>query len=278
MDDYLALLVSSAAQTGNILPILSLLLLCLGRIFPIIILSPFLGAKILPHPVKVTLGISLWVIFLPKLIAVTTTPITFNHYLMFLLAKEAIIGLAIGTMVSIPFFIAQSAGMIIDHQRGGASLMTNDPSIQNQSSPMGTLFNYMTILIFYFIDGPFLLFDAIILSYDMVPPDRMLNPALFSPDSPFFMNFIELLNRLMVISVQLASPGIITILMTDLFLGIVNRLAPQVQITFLGMPLKSFLAMVVIWLGWYLITDQIMVESHRALTDLKLFIRSMIPV
>lgn len=277
MDDYVSLVLSASSQAGNLLPILSLMLLCLGRIFPIIILSPFLGAKILPHPVKVALGISLWVIFLPTLVTTITEPISFNHYLLLLLAKELIVGLTIGTLVSVPFFVAQSAGMIIDHQRGGASLMTNDPAVQNQSSPMGTLFNYMTILIFYMIDGPFILFDAIIQSYEIVPPDRLLNGAMFSPESPFYQTFITLLNRMMVLSVQLASPGLITILMTDLFLGIVNRMAPQVQITFLGMPLKSFLAMIVIWIGWYVINDQIVTESHLALNEIKSFIKTLIP-
>ena len=43
--------------------------------------------------------------------------------------------------------------------------------------------------------------------------------------------------------------------MTDTFLGIINRMAPQVQITFLGMGLKSWLAILMVCLGWYVLTD-----------------------
>jgi len=50
--------------------------------------------------------------------------------------------------------------------------------------------------------------------------------------------------------------------MTDFFLGIANRLAPQVQITFLGMPLKSLLALAIIFFGWQLLTQQMVTETY----------------
>ena len=89
------------------------------------------------------------------------------------------VGLVIGFIMSMPFVIVQNAGIIIDHQRGGASLMVNDPTVQNQSSPLGTLFNMVLIFIFYTLDGPFLFLNAIITSYDVIPPDRMLNTIFF---------------------------------------------------------------------------------------------------
>ncbi len=111
----------------------------MGRMLPIIALAPFFGARVLPHPVKVTFAISLFAIFLPQLTTVTTSSLEFSYILIFYLLKEVFIGLIIGFMVAIPFTIAQSAGILIDHQRGGASLMVNDPTIQNQSSPLGTV-------------------------------------------------------------------------------------------------------------------------------------------
>ena len=41
--------------------------LFMGRILPIIALFPFLEAKVLPRPVKVTFAISLFAIFLTQL-------------------------------------------------------------------------------------------------------------------------------------------------------------------------------------------------------------------
>lgn len=255
-EGYLQVFINSAFNKGDFLPVLSLFFLFLARFFPIIALSPFFGARVLPHPVKVVFAFSMFVIFLPQLLVVTKTPLTFNPLLVLYLFKELFIGFAMGFLISMPFSIVQNVGIIIDHQRGGASLMVNDPTIQNQSSPLGTLFNFTLIWIFYMIDGPFLFIDAIITSYEVVPPDQFISAHFFDHKAPFFENQIKLLNTIMVISIRLASPALIMILMTDFFLGVANRLAPQVQITFLGMPLKSLLALLVICLGWKLLATE----------------------
>lgn len=238
-----------------------LLFLFLARILPIISLSPFFGSRTLPHPVKVTFAISLFIVFLPKLLTITTKPMGFNLESVGYLMKEMLIGFIMGFIVSMPFQIVQSAGIIIDHQRGGASLMVNDPTIQNQSSPLGTMFNFVLIYLFWIIDGPFLLLDGIMRSYDIIPPDKFINPKLFEQGTPFWNGQAKILYEMMKITTQIAAPALIMVLMTDVFLGIANRLAPQVQITFLGMPLKSLLALFIIYLGWNLMTQEMANQS-----------------
>ncbi|KAF3362179.1 Type III secretion integral inner membrane protein [Chlamydiales bacterium STE3] len=260
---YATLFLNSAFAKGDFLGALTLVILFLGRMLPIIALSPFFGARILPHPVKVVFALTLFVIFLPKLLEVTTTPITFNLMSLFLLAKEFFVGFCMGYVISIPFIIVQTTGIIIDHQRGGASLMVNDPTIQNQSSPLGTLFNFVLIYLFFLIDGPFLVIDLLGISYDIIPPDRFINPDFFRKNSAFWSMQMDVLNRVMVIGIQLATPALLIMLMTDLFLGIANRLAPQVQITFLGMALKSLLGLGIVCLGWYLFLEEANRDSYR---------------
>ena len=268
-ESFVKIFLESALAKGDLLAPLSLLFLFLGRFLPIIALSPFFGSRVLPHPVKVTFALSMFIIFLPQLLLVTTTPIGFNTTLILYLAKEVFIGFALGFIISIPFIIVQNSGIIIDHQRGGASLMVNDPTIQNQSSPLGTLFNFVLIYLFWTLDGPFIFIDALISSYDIIPPDQFINSNFFDKNSSFWKMQFDLLNHLMVISIRLASPALIAILMTDVFLGIANRLAPQVQITFLGMPLKSLLALVVICLGWKLFAQELGREVYYWLEQIK---------
>ncbi len=177
---YLDLYLNGHFPNNSPTSLLSMMLLVLGRILPIISQSPFLGARVLPHPVKVTFAICLFVIFLPQLLITTETPIEFNLRMVFLMAKELFIGFSIGFLMSIPFVIVQNVGMIIDHQRGGASLMVNDPTIQNQSSPIGTLFNMMLIYLFFVMDGPFHFIEGIRKSYELIPLDRFLSSAFFS--------------------------------------------------------------------------------------------------
>lgn len=262
-DNYFVLFIKSAYEAGEPRSVLSMLFLFFARMLPIIALSPFFGSRVLPNPTKVAFAFSLFVIFLPKLLLSISTPLLFNPKLVFLMFKELFVGLLIGFLVSMPFIIVQSAGMIIDHQRGGASLMVNDPTIQNQSSPLGTLFNMVLIVIFFLVDAPFLFLDVILRSYELIPPDQFLNPAFFGTNTSFWQLQIKLFNEVMVTAVRLAGPALIAILMTDVFLGIANRLAPQVQITFLGMPLKSLLGLAVICFGWQLLTGEFARQAYH---------------
>lgn len=276
-DDYVNYYIHAAYSFGDPLAFFSMMFLFMGRMLPIIALAPFFGAKVLPHPVKVVLAFSFFVIFLPQLTFLTTTKLDFNFMLLLYFIKELFIGLLIGYMVSIPFMFVQNAGILIDHQRGGASLMVNDPTIQNQSSPLGTLFNLVLIFLFFLIDGPFMVIDVISQSYNVLPPDKFLSEAFFSPESDFLSQIEHLMGKVMIISTQLAAPALIIILMTDFFLGIANRLAPQVQITFLGMPLKSLLGLAIIFFGWQLLNEQFVTESYSYINYLYSLVQQFKP-
>lgn len=276
-DTYLEVFLNSALAKGDPFSPLALLFLFLGRFLPIVAQTSFFGARVLPHPVKVCFALCVFVILLPKLLLVTTKPVTFNFMLLLLIFKELFIGILLGFMLNMPFAVTQSAGIIIDHQRGGASLMVNDPVIQNQSSPLGTLFNFMMILLFWLVDGPFLVLDLISFSYDIIPPNEFFSSEFFAPKTPFWTLMVDLFNHFMVLSIQLATPALLAILMTDVFLGIANRLAPQVQITFLGMPLKSLLALLVIAVGFKVFNDEIVKQALSWLNTIGSMIQMFAP-
>lgn len=276
-DTYLELFINSALAKGDALGPLALLFLFFGRFLPIVAQASFFGARVLPHPVKVCFALCVFVLFLPKLLLVTTKPVTFDFMLLILMTKEIFIGFLLGFMLNMPFTVVQSAGIIIDHQRGGASLMVNDPVIQNQSSPLGTLFNFMMILLFWLVDGPFLVLELISYSYEVIPPNEFFSAQFFAPKTPFWTLMIDLFNHFMVLSIQLATPALLSILITDVFLGIANRLAPQVQITFLGMPLKSLLALLVIAVGFKVFNDEIVKQAISWLNTVGSMIQMFAP-
>jgi type III secretory pathway component EscT len=145
--------------------------------------------------------------------------------------------------------------------RGAQSLQVTDPTTSTQTGPIGILYNYILIVIFFSIGGPFLFIDAIAKSYHLIPVDKFFNPIFFSMKIPFWKLLVGLLNYILTMAIQLGSPAIIGILMAEMFLGIANRLAPQVQIVFLGMPLKSWIGLAMLAVAWYYILQQLGKES-----------------
>ena len=269
-DDYVSYFTSHP-----LFEVLNLFLLGLGRIVPIIALAPFLGGKTISDPLKLLFGFAIVTIFLPYMVATATVPLTFDIQFIFLLIKEIFIGTLLGFIIAIPFFYTSGAGALIDHQRGSESLQVMDPSTQTQSSPTGTLYNNMLLVIFFYIGAPLIFFDAIYTSYSLFPADQFLPAAFFTAKNPVWHTFIMMFHDVLKLGLQLAAPAVIAILMSDLFLGIANRMAPQVQISFLLWSMKAFLGILLLWAGWWLILRQMELHATNWLQFFEESVRGM---
>ncbi|MBF5059692.1 Yop proteins translocation protein T [Candidatus Neptunochlamydia vexilliferae] len=260
---------------------ISLFFLVLMRLAPIMVLAPFLGAKLAPGIARMGLAICLALVFLPFIAVHVKQPIGFNNAFVLFALKELIIGFILGFFITIPFYAVQASGMYVDYLRGASVMRSQDPAMQSQASPIGILYNSILIVLFFQIGGPFLFFDAVMKSYEIVPPAGFINPLFFSVKSPFWKISFDLVNQVVTIAIQLAGPALVGILMAEMFLGIANRLAPQVQIAFLGMSIKSLLGLGVLWAGWFFILKQFAKQSYdwiELLNKVINYMRALAPV
>jgi type III secretion protein T len=249
--------------------LVAIFFLVLCRVLPIIATAPFFGAKLMPQPVRVTLAAALTIMFLPHLMQITTPDLSWNPALIGLAIKETMVGFFLGFLVSMPFNIAQMSGIVIDNQRGSSSMVGSDPVLSNQVSTIGMFYNFFTIVVFFSLDGPFLFIDGIYKSYTVLHPDQYPPADFFLHSSNVFWTYmIGLMGKVFAISVQLAAPPLVAILMADVFLGIVNRLAPQIQISFLGMGLKAYTGDLVLWAAWLFIVEQLGSMSIKWVKDM----------
>ncbi len=242
--------------SGDFNIILKLLLLTFMRIAPITGVAPFLGAKIIPNSARVGLAIGLTLVFFPNVIFYANLEsISTSTFLVYSL-KEIFIGFSLAFIASAPFYVVQSSGILIDYLRGSSMMMAQDPTMQAPSSPIGIMLNNYLIVLFYALDGPLIFFNCIMTSFELIPVNGFIAAAFFKLQNPFWQSVVLLGSNIFNLSIQLAAPAILAILMAEMFLGIANRMAPQVQISFLGMPLKSILGLFVLWTGWYFIMKQ----------------------
>jgi type III secretion protein T len=264
IDDYLSLLLDIPHLDPY--TVLSVFFLTMGRLLPILALAPFLGSQNVPMTIRVMFGVALTALFLPQNLMNVHQSIPFAMPFVGLLIKELIIGAVIGFLASVPFYIAQMSGSLIDFQRGASSLQVTDPTTKSQTGSIGILFNLVLIALFFSLGGPIYFFNGIATSYEMVPVDGLINADLFHLKNPFWIAMVKTLQKMFNLCIQLAAPSLIGILLMDMFLGIANRLAPQVQIVFLGIPLKSWVGLALLAAAWGLIMQ---VMSKEALNWFK---------
>lgn len=212
-----------------------------ARVSPLFILMPFMNRALVPRMVRFAMSAGIGFVLIPVLPAGTDAWPS-GAPLLALVFKEAVIGVLLGFVIAIPFWAFEAIGFVIDNQRGASMAATLNPMTGHDSSPLGIAFNFAFIT-FFMMGGGFSLFLSVIYdSYRLWAPHEFW-PS-FSPESAALL-MIQL-NRLVMMALLLSAPVLIAMLMSELGLALVSRFAPQLQVFFLAMPIKSALALFVL--------------------------------
>lgn len=158
------------------------------------------------------------------------------------LFKEYLLGLCLGYAVGWIFWAVQSAGALIDNQRGAAIAESIDPLQGHQTSPLGNLFS-QAIMTYLFMTGGILFLVSILYQSFLVWPVWQFLPV-FTPEFPKL--FLGILDHGMRLAFIFAAPLVLVMFIAEAALAMVSRFAPQVQVFILAMPIKSGLAMFIL--------------------------------
>ncbi|MDR1413779.1 MAG: type III secretion system export apparatus subunit SctT [Puniceicoccales bacterium] len=156
-----------------------------------------------------------------------------------ILIKEAVIGIILGFLSGFIFCVAEGVGFVVDVQRGASMATIFDPMAGSQTSLMGSFLIQMMSVAF-FSAGGFLFFLSLVYKTYQVWPVFSYIPTF---EGKFALFFHELLGQMMIAIFCLAAPILIVLFLTEFGLGMVNRFAPQLNVFFLSMPIKSWLSM-----------------------------------
>ena len=169
--------------------------------------------------------------------------------------REALIGFLIGFFAAIPFWVAENVGNFIDNQRGATMGEVYSPINGAQVSTTGIFFTQLVSTLFFVGGAVFLFLGALYKSYAVWPV--FAAPGIsFASDAPLQM--LGTLDGMLKTTVVISAPVIIIMFLATLGLGLVNRTAPQLNVFFLSMPVKSALgvAMLIVYLPF--IMDMLM--------------------
>ena len=182
--------------------------------------------------------------------------------------KEALIGFMIGFFAAIPFWVAENVGNFIDNQRGATMGEVYSPLSGTQVSTTGIFFTQIVSTIFI-VGGAILVFLGALYSSYSIWPVFPADPASalpsFSSETPLRM--LGSLDGMLRTTVVISAPIIIVMFLATVGLGLVNRTAPQLNVFFLSMPIKSALglAMLVVYLPF--IMDMLMYTKQGEILD-----------
>jgi type III secretion protein SpaR/YscT/HrcT len=244
--------------------------LCGARMLPIMLVAPFLGGRLVPTVAKVGLAAAVALIIYPQV--ATAVPHVGPVHVVLLFAKELLVGLALGLAVALLFQAAEAAGRLVDLGRGASLAEALVPQSGTRSSPTGDLYLQLAVVLFLAGGGHRLFLAALAHSYTVVPvasfPSRDGFAALAAV-------FIDLTAGLLTVALGLAAPVLIAAVLTDLTLGLISRVAPQLNAFVLGMPAKALAGTAVLLLALSVVAGELVSGARTALLDVERVIRAL---
>jgi type III secretion protein T len=211
-----------------------------ARLMPLFLLIPFMNRSMVPRTLAMAVATGLGLLVLPALPELNRPQI--DPSFLALLLKEAILGLVLGYVVAIPFWTLEAVGFVIDNQRGASMAATINPMTGHDSSPLGILFNMAFITFFLVAGGMNILLGVIFDSYRLWPPMSFW-PSWNAAAAELMLTQ---LNHFVMMTLLLAAPVLLAMFLAELGLALVSRFAPQLQVFFLAMPIKSALGLFVL--------------------------------
>lgn len=218
--------------------IIALVFLILARTIPMIVMTPIFGGKLVMGRVKVGLGVILMVTIYPTVSPLVEGKLPLQGLAFWgLLFKEFAVGAMIGFVSSLVYHAIESAGNLIDIQRGSAQASVLVPQLDIQGPIFANLHIQLCTLLFFTLNLHHVFIRGFFDSFQMIPVNQY--PNFSERFLPFIEQVIHMSGAIFTVSMQLTAPILLAIFMVDVVFGIMNRIAPMVNVYFLAMPVKA---------------------------------------
>lgn len=160
-----------------------------------------------------------------------------------IIIKEGITGLLIGFAANVCNSIILLAGNMIDMEIGLSMATEFDPMTNTQVNITGQLYNYFILLLLIITDMHHYILRAVVDSYELIP----VNGQVFDWDH-LFTSFLMYMTDMFVIAFRIILPVFVVMMILNSILGIMAKVAPQMNMFAIGMQLKILVGFLVLFL------------------------------
>ncbi len=244
-------------------------LLILVRISTFVFAAPVFGNTAVPRQAKV--GLALFVsLILYNVVYHPELDYTSVIGYAVLVIKEGITGLLIGFSANICSSIVLFSGSIIDMDIGLSMATEFNPDMGTQTTLTGNLYYYVVMLLLIISDMHLFVLQAACDSFAVVP----VGGAVFEMDH-LLSSMIQYLGDLLVIGFRIFLPVFACMMVLNCILGVMAKVAPQMNMFAVGIQLKIIVGLVVLLMTIFLFPSVANMIFKEIKTMVVLFIEGM---
>ena len=208
----------------------------LARILSLLASAPPFSNAALPRRVRLILGIVVCIAIVPALPRLQPIDPASGAGLL-ILAQQMLIGFAMGLTMRLTFSAVDFMGTLISYQMGLGFATAYDPQSTSQTPVVSELLGIIATLVFLVINGHLMVLATLTQSFTLLPIGTWPLPASW-------LNVARAGAIVFTSGLLLALPIVITLLITNTALGVLGRVAPQLNLIAIGFPVTILLGFV----------------------------------
>ena len=214
----------------------------LSRILGLLASAPFFNNLAMPRRIRLMTGFAIALALAPALPPMPDVPAG-SWIGLAILAQQMLVGLLMGFAVRIAFAAIDVAGELIGLQMGLSFAVFYDPQNAAQTPVVTEFFGLLATLIFLAMNGHLLLLSVLAESFTLWPVS--LDPL----QAAAFGKLVAGAAIIFVAGVLIALPLVAALLIANIAMGVLARVAPQLNLFAVGFPVTMVAGFTVIGLS-----------------------------
>lgn len=162
--------------------------------------------------------------------------------LALMMASEAALGALMGLALHAAFAAFAMAGRLIDLQMGLGMGAILDPVSRSNTPMLGATISLLGLVVFFAADAHHALLRGVARSLDWVPPGAPWR----LPDAA---QLLVLVAGVFSVAIVVVAPALFMLLLLEAVLSLASRVLPQMNVLFVGMPVKTLLGLIMLALA-----------------------------
>jgi flagellar biosynthetic protein FliR len=232
------------------------LLLCSTRCIAWMAIAPPMATGGVPGHIKVMFGIALGLALVPTTQAHAPAPELVP--VMGALLVQIMVGTGLGFLTRLLFAAIESAGSMLDMFGGFTAAIAYDPFTKSATSVFGKFYALLCTTLIFATNTHLVIFGGFIRSFTAVPLDGTFDTGNLAHA------VTQGTTQMVIAALQIAGPLLVVLFIADIALGIMNRIAPQLNAFQMSFPIKIGLTMLLAGLGFAMMPQTVIQTANHA--------------
>lgn len=164
-----------------------------------------------------------------------TVPVGLGGFTLQMIS-EAMLGAMLGLSLHAAFAALQIAGRLLDLQMGFGMATVLDPVTRANAPMIGVALSMLGLSVFFASEGHLALLRGIAQTAQWVPPGALWQ-------LPSAAQLLKVTGSMFSLAIVVMAPALFLLLLIELVLDFMSRVLPQMNVMFVGMPVKVMIGL-----------------------------------